>query len=226
MFKNMRLVICRHGESIMNYQNKFSGWIDTPLSKNGIYQSFIIAEKIQRHNLIPHTMYTSNLLRTTQSAEIIKNYLKYEYDIKTSWRLNPRHFGFLEGMSKEDAFNTYGKENVSKICTDYLTMPYIFNGTPVSDKNILVNNDSDTIIGESNNMVNRRVIPLWENKLKIELKENKTLMIMSHKDILTYLTCIIEKIDIKDSQNINIEHGNPIYYELDDHFNILNKKEL
>ena len=55
MFKNMRLLICRNGESILNHQNKITGWIDSPLNKKGIYESFQIAEKLQKNNLIPHT---------------------------------------------------------------------------------------------------------------------------------------------------------------------------
>lgn len=226
MLHNMKLLICKHGDSIIKSKNKFSGWIDSPLNRKGITQSFLIAEKLQKNNLIPHTIFTSNLIRTIQTGEIIKNYLKYDSEILSSWRLNEKHFGILEGLDKTKAIQFYGNSHLEQIKNDYYTMPYFFNNKPLIDSNLLLNNSEETKIGESNNMLIKRFLPLWNNSITNILFENKTLLIISHKYFIKSLIFHLENYNKNDYNNIIINDNNIIYYELNNELNIIKKDIL
>ena len=223
MLQNIKLLICKHGDSIMKSQNKFSGWVDSPLNRKGITQSFLIAEKLQKNNLIPHTIFTSNLIRTIQTGEIIKNYLKYDSEILSSWRLNEKHFGILEGLDKTKAIQYYSNNYIEQIKNDYYTMPYFYKNKPLIDSNLLINNSEETKIGESNNMLFKRFLPLWDKSITNILFENKTLLIISHKYLIKSIISYLENIDKHEYKNISIEDTNIIYYELNNDFNIVKK---
>lgn len=226
MFKNIRLLICRNGESILNHQNKITGWIDSPLNKKGIYESFQIAEKLQKNNLIPHTIYTSNLLRSIQTGEIIKNYLKYNSESFSSWRLNEKNYGILEGLNINKANDIYGIDNINIIKNDFYAMPYFFENKPLFDSNILINNNEETNIGESSNMVTKRFLPLWNNNITPILYENKTLLIISHNEFLCSFIRFLENINVNQYKNININKNDIIYYELNNNLEIIKKNLL
>ena len=115
MLKKFKLILCRHGESILNKQNKVSEWSDTNLNYRGISQSFFIGQKLLNHNLIPDTIYTSQLKRTKQTSSIIKYFLKKDVHTISSWILNERYYGILEGKNQHEAIIEYGAYNIHKI---------------------------------------------------------------------------------------------------------------
>jgi len=217
----IRLVICRHGESIMNKHNKFSGWTDTPLNRLGIAQSFTVANLLKNNDFIPNKIFTSRLSRSYQTSEIIRYHLQKNIPMDLSWRLNERNYGVLEGVSRSDAEEEYGKENIHLIRNDYYTLPYFSNGEPIKDLNILHNNDRTNVLGESGNMVMKRFYPYWDIEVKKALLEDRSILIVSHKHILR---CIIQLLEGKKYENIFIDNGEVIIYEFDNNLQLVQKK--
>ena len=102
-------------------------------------------------------------------------------------------------------------------------MPYIINNENVIDNGSLINNDVVTPIGESNNMVYKRVLPFWEKIIKDELIKNKIILLVSHKNTIRCLMKIFENLNEIDFKNTNIEHDELILYNFDEKFKILSK---
>lgn len=226
MVKKLKLILCKHGESILNSQNKFSGWINTSLNKQGINQSFFIAKKLLDHKLIPNIIYTSQLDRTKQTSSIIQHFLQRDISIVSSWKLNERHYGILEGVNRDIAKKQYGVKNIQIIRTDYHAMPYFFQNKIILDNNFLINNEKESIIGESSNMVAKRFLPYFYEKIKTSFMVNNTLMIISHKHVLKTLIKELEKKTYEEYKNIHIEQGILYYYEFDEKLKLIKKKTL
>lgn len=222
----LKLIITRHGESIWNKANKFTGWSNINMNKNGIKQSIKSANILYKNNLKPNSILTSKLIRSINTAEIIKDTLKIDNKIQYSWKLNERHYGMLEGMNREDAYAIYGKNNIKNIRENFFLLPYIINNTPVYDTNILINNEIETPIGESNNMVYRRLLPYWNDVIKKELIENKIILVVSHKNTLRCLMKIIENIDNYHFKKTNINNNELIMYNFDYNLKLLSKLYL
>ena len=229
--KYSRLIITRHGQSIWNKENKFTGWSDIELTSKGILKSHELSNKLINNNLIPNKIYTSELIRSIKTSEIIKENLlkntnKNDIDITKSWRLNERNYGILEGVNRDEACKLYGKENINNIRKKYYYMPYIRNNKAIVDNNILFNNNIDTIIGESLNMIHKRLYPLWNEYIKNDLLYNNTILIVSHKNTIRTLMKIIEDLKIQEVENLDINNSDLIIYNFDKNFNLLDKNLL
>lgn len=95
-----RILITRHGESIWNHDSKFTGWTNIPLSNKGIDEAYSMYEALVNNNLYPNIFFTSTLDRAIDTGNIIKNKLNKDYPLHTSWRLNEKHYGTLEGVPR------------------------------------------------------------------------------------------------------------------------------
>ena len=120
----MQLVLLRHGESEWNLLNQFTGWTDVGLTKNGIQEAKFSAEQILKENITIDTIYTSILLRSTHTAEIIADTIGFDKkNIKYDWRLNERHYGALQGLNKSETAIKYGEDQVHLWRRSYDTPP-------------------------------------------------------------------------------------------------------
>ncbi|SVC87394.1 uncharacterized protein METZ01_LOCUS340248, partial [marine metagenome] len=97
----MKLILLRHGESEWNFLNQFTGWTDVGLTEKGIQEAQFSAKQILKEDILINTIYTSILLRSTHTAEIIADNIGFDKkNIKYNWRLNERHYGALQGLNK------------------------------------------------------------------------------------------------------------------------------
>ena len=207
--KTGKIILCRHGESIWNKQNRFTGWSNISLTDNGIDQSYNIFNKLKNHNLSPDMIYTSKLKRAIYTSLLIRQNFDNIPDIKTRWELNERHYGDLEGMNRDYAKSYYGKENIKNVREKLEYLPIFKNKIPLLDyenKNIIHK-------GESNNMIKKRVDNLWKNEINNLLENNKLLLIVSHKNVLRILIKIFENINDKDFEKIDVGNASPILYD-------------
>ena len=224
--KKFQLIISRHGESIWNKSNRFTGWSNISLTSNGRYQSYQKALILKNNNLIPNKIISSTLIRSINTAEIIKSKLNNQNIIETSWRLNERHYGMFEGMDRDEAYKIYSKEKIQSIRKKFYYMPYIINNEIIIDKNHLMNDNIQTPIGESNNMVYKRVYPYWENEIKKYLEKNRIILIISHKNSIRCLMKIIENLSVGEFDNTNIENNDLLLYNFDENFRMISKFNL
>ena len=110
----MNLVLIRHGKSVWNLENKFTGWHDIELAPEGVFEAETAARLLVENNFKPEVCFTSYLQRANKTLEIILNHLSVQVvnntEIIKSWKLNERHYGALQGLNKNDTKQKYGEK--------------------------------------------------------------------------------------------------------------------
>lgn len=221
----IKLVLVRHGESLWNKENKFTGWTDVELSDKGIKEAIDAGKKLKEDNYNFDIVYTSVLKRSIDTANIILKQMNDDVTIKRSYKLNERHYGALQGLNKDEMRKKYGEEKVHlwrrgyDITPPELTMDdYRFPGNdPLYkdiDKNLLPLSESlkDTV---------KRVVSYYEEEIKPNLLDKKSVMIVAHGNSLRGLIKYLENISDEDIMSLEIPTGKPLIYELDDELNVI-----
>ena len=217
----IKLVLVRHGQSIWNLENKFTGWTDVGLSDNGINEAIEAGKVLKEKGYTFDIAYTSYLKRAIDTLSYILKELDEEnIEIKKSWRLNERHYGALQGLNKDDTKEKYGEEQVklwrrsSDVRPPELSLddPRYPGNDPLYkdlDKEELpkTENLNDTI---------KRVLVYWNSDIINDLKNNKKVIIVAHGNSLRALIKYLDNISDEDIVSLEIETGNPICYELDE----------
>ena len=108
----MKLILLRHGESQWNLENKFTGWQDVSLTSVGEKEA-VFCKSMLKNNILIDNIITSILKRATKTAHIVSEILGFDKNkIQHFWRLNERHYGALQGLSKSETAKKYGEEQV------------------------------------------------------------------------------------------------------------------
>jgi 2,3-bisphosphoglycerate-dependent phosphoglycerate mutase len=122
--KAIRLVIIRHGESIWNKSNRFTGWADVPLSEKGICELKLACDWINQYNMRFDIAFTSVLKRSVQSFNYIaENTDHMHIPLIKTWRLNERHYGALQGLNREEMIRRYGINQIQTWTRSYIEGP-------------------------------------------------------------------------------------------------------
>jgi len=215
-----KLVLLRHGESLWNLENRFTGWTDVDLTKNGENEAKNAGILLSKSNIQINLAYVSYLKRAVKTHKIcLKQLKKYKLEVLYSWRLNERHYGNLQGLNKAQTARKYGEEQVLIWRRSYDTRPPSLDE---EDKrhpkyDILYKDiDSDKLpTSESLKDTLERVKPLWENKIIPQIKNGKNILIVAHGNSLRAIVKILKKITNKDIINLNIPTGVPYIFEMD-----------
>lgn len=229
-----KIVLLRHGESLWNKKGLFTGWTDVDLSDLGKLQAKSAGEKLKKNKLEFDLVYSSFLKRVIKTAHISMEVLDSLYlPIIKDWRLNERHYGNLQGLSKEETLKKYGKEQVLLWRRSYQTRP------PEIDKKNKFNQEKNKAYknikvpkAESLADVLIRVKEFWRQEVISKLKDKKKIIIFASGNSLRALVMYLENIDQKDIVNLNVPLGIPLVYELDKKFKVkksyylASKKEL
>ena len=190
MRKKLQVFIIRHGESIWNHDSKFTGWTNIPLTEKGKKEAKQIAKTLQSLNMIPDIFFSSVLDRSINTANIIRNTLNVESPIYTSWRLNEKHYGTLEGMPREYIRKEYGKKFTQMLRNNFYMKPPVIkkNDRITTEYKIFKNCYFNTIKnGESKENVLDRLLPFFQNDILYSLNENKKPIVITHKHCLRVL---------------------------------------
>ena len=223
----MQLILLRHGESEWNLLNQFTGWTDVDLTENGIQEAQFAANKILQENILINTIYTSLLIRSTHTAEIIADIINFnKKNIQYNWRLNERHYGALQGLNKSETATKYGEEQVHIWRRSYDTAPPLLSDDdkrhPKFDKKF--ENIKNLPTGESLKNVIERLNPFW-NKYLTNIKENPgTHLIVAHSNSLRAIVKILDQLSDEEIISVNIPTGVPLVYTFDDNFNVISKE--
>ncbi len=223
-----KIVLIRHGESLWNKKNIFTGWTDIKLSKKGIKEAKNAGILLKKNNFIFDYAYTSFLKRAIHTLWKILYALDLSWiNITKSWKLNERHYGKLQGYNKNEISKIYGKKKVLEWRRSYkISPPKIKNndkrypGNEIKYKKLKHN---EIPIGESLLDTFNRVIPYWKNNIKNKLKKKSTIIIVAHGNSLRALIKYLDKISDKKIINLNIPTGIPLIYEFKNNFDIYNK---
>ena len=196
------LVLIRHGQSLWNAENRFTGWTDIDLSQKGEKEAKAAGEKLE--NVSFDVVHTSALMRAQRTAEIIIKNNKISENIPTykDERLNERHYGSLQGLNKTETAEKYGPEQVH-------IWRRSFDIAPPD--------------GESLKMTAERTLPYFKEDVLKHLNEGKNVLISAHGNSLRSIVMHIENISKEDIVKLEIQTGVPRTYEYKD--NIFTKLE-
>lgn len=199
-----QLLIFRHGQSVWNLENKFTGWVDVELSPKGIEEAKQAGFKIQ--NLHFDYAYSSSLLRAQNTLIIaLKTASHSEIPITFDKALNERMYGDLEGLDKTETSKKYGEEQVKIWRRSYDIPPP--NGESLKD-------------------TAARVLPYFKDEIIPKLKEGKSIVIVAHGNSLRALIMFLEQMTPEQILEFEIGTAQPRLYELDENMKVLNVKNL
>jgi 2,3-bisphosphoglycerate-dependent phosphoglycerate mutase len=197
------LVLVRHGQSLWNLENKFTGWIDIELSDLGIEEANKAGDALKGYKF--DIIFTSVLKRAIHTADIISDIIGYNGEFIRNEALNERHYGDLQGLNKDDIGKQYGQEQLQIWRRSYDTPPP--NGESLYD-------------------TQSRVIPYYKAEIEPLLKLNKKVLVVAHGNSLRSMIMYLENISKEEIVNLNIPTAAPYLYEFDDEFKIVNNKYI
>ncbi|MBD1172006.1 2,3-diphosphoglycerate-dependent phosphoglycerate mutase [Pelagibacterales bacterium SAG-MED05] len=219
-----KLILTRHGQSVWNAENRFTGWVDVDLSEKGILEAKKSGQLIKDLNINIDVSYTSFLKRAIKTLTTILQENGLELKFNTSWELNERHYGSLTGLNKEETKNKIGEEQFKKYRRSWDIPP-----PPMSenDKNQSLFSPLNASIPvgmipfkESLKDTYKRVIPYYEKEIQKHIKENKNVLISAHGNSLRTLCKYLFKISDQKINELEIPTGNPLIIEFDNNLKI------
>ena len=217
----IKLVLVRHGQSVWNLENKFTGWTDVELSSNGIKEAIDAGKVLKEKGFTFDVAYTSVLKRANDTLKYILKELDEEnIEIKYSYKLNERHYGALQGLNKDETRIKYGDEQVRLWRRSSDVRPPILNITdpryPGNDEKYKDIKRED--LPRTENLIDtiNRVLEYWNSDIKKDLLNDKKVIIVAHGNSLRGLIKYLDDLNNNEIMNLEIETGNPICYELDD----------
>lgn len=211
------LILVRHGKSLWNKENRFTGWTDISLSNEGIKEAESAAREILDQNISINIAYSSIFSRAYETGKImLQNSQNKEVKLQKDWRLNERHYGKLQGLNKSETAAKYGDGQVLKWRRSFNTKPPLLSE---KDHNSQLNNplfkdipNKKIPIGESLQDTVNRVNDFCKDILYKKLDKNKNILIAAHGNSIRALIKIIENISDKSIEKLEIVTGEPIYY--------------
>lgn len=216
-----KLVLLRHGQSTWNLENRFTGWTDVDLTKNGIKEATTSGKLLKKNNFDFDVVYTSLLKRAIKTTYIVLEELDTMYvPVIKHWRLNERHYGGLTGLNKAETAEKHGKEQVHIWRRSFDTPPPALEDDdkrhPKFDPKYKFLTKSQLPATESLKLTIERVLPYWEVEIAPKVHEGQSILISAHGNSLRALVKHLSDIADKDIPNFEIPTGVPLVYELDD----------
>ncbi len=225
----MKLILIRHGQSVWNAKNLFTGWIDVELSEKGEAEAKRAGELLKDAGLYPAICYTSYLKRAIHTAQIALRELNWEHiDVLRSWKLNERHYGDWQGKNKDEVKAKYGEELFLAVRRGYDTPPPpIEESEPDFDERYPKDPKYDHLPyrpkSESLKDTRERVMEYFYEEIVPSLLVYDTVMIAAHGNSLRALIMFLENIAPEDVRTIEVPTGTPIVYNLTKELKIKDK---
>ena len=214
-----KLILCRHGESEWNLENRFTGWADVDLSPKGKQEAKDAGLTLKHEQLSFDLAYTSVLKRATRTLWIMLEEMSLTWiPVINAWELNERHYGALQGLNKSQVAAEYGEEQVQIWRRSYDTPPPPLNNDDERHPRFEIRyaGVSDLPASESLKDTLLRVKPYWQTKIMPSLLGNQDVLIVAHGNSLRAMVKMIENISDKEIMNFNIPTGIPLAYEFND----------
>ncbi|HIA92578.1 MAG TPA: 2,3-diphosphoglycerate-dependent phosphoglycerate mutase [Gammaproteobacteria bacterium] len=214
-----KLILCRHGESEWNLENRFTGWADVDLSPKGEQEAKDAGLTLKHEQLSFDLAYTSVLKRATRTLWIMLEEMSLTWiPVTNAWELNERHYGALQGLNKSQVAAEYGEEQVQIWRRSYDTPPPPLNNDDERHPRFEIRyaSVSDLPASESLKDTLLRVKPYWQTKIIPSLLGNQDVLIVAHGNSLRAMVKMIENISDKAIVDFNIPTGIPLAYEFNE----------
>ncbi len=216
-----KLVLLRHGQSIWNKKNLFTGWVDVDLSEKGGAEAKKAAILLQEGGYTFDTAFTSLLKRAIRTLWIVLDEMDLMWiPVERSWRLNERHYGGLQGLDKMETVKKYGEEQVQIWRRSYDTRPPELKTTdvlyPGNDSRYKHLSKDELPLAECLKDTKARVLPYWHDAIAPAIQQDKKTIIVAHGNSLRALIKHLDNVPDDEIVGLNIPTGIPLVYELRD----------
>ena len=195
------LALVRHGQSLWNHENRFTGFVDVPLTEKGRAEARQAAESLK--GLKFDVAYTSALTRAQETLGLILESLGQRIPVIRDASLNERHYGDLQGLNKEDAAKRWGDDQVKKWRRSY---------------------DIPPPNGESLEMTAKRVLPFYDRAISGDLRQGKNVLVVAHGNSNRSLVMKLDKLTGEQVVGLELATGVPLVYELSPEGEVLSKR--
>lgn len=223
----MKLVLIRHGQSEYNVENRFTGWLDPKLTEKGRNEAMAAGKALKELGILLDEVHTSVLTRAIQSCHLVLEELDQLYlPVHKTWRLNERHYGAFQGLSKTETVKKYGEEQVHIWRRSYDVRPPRASVNTALDRRYALLDSRQFLAGESLKDNLKRTFPYFEDQIAPQLKAGLNVLVVAHGNSLRSLIKPIEGISDEDIMGVEVETGEPIIYDLDDQLNVVKKTIL
>lgn len=225
------LVLLRHGESVWNKENRFTGWTDVDLSENGREEALNAGRLLKEGGFGFDIAYTSVLKRAIRTCWITLDELDLLWiPVVRHWRLNERHYGALQGLNKAETAAEHGDAQVKIWRRSYDTPPPTLAPDdprhPSHDPRYRSLSASELPLTESLKDTVARFLPYWENTIAPSIREGQRVLIAAHGNSLRALVKYLDGISDEEIVELNIPTGVPLVYELDDQLKPTSRRYL
>lgn len=229
--KRHHLVLVRHGHSEWNLSNRFTGWSDIPLTETGLIEAAAAGARLTAEGFEFDEAHISVLQRTRQTLDTLLAAASHPpIPIHTTWRLNERHYGMLQGMNKSEIFAEWGQEKSQRWWRGYYDRP------PALDENDPRHPRFDPLYidlaaqllpaSESLEECQQRTLPYWRQTLIPCLQAGRRPLIISHGNTLRALIMHLEQIDPAAIEKVEIPSGVPLLYHFNRDLELVEKQWL
>ena len=219
-----KLILTRHGQSIWNAENRFTGWVDVDLSEKGVEEAKKSGDLIKKLNTKIDISYTSFLKRAIKTLTTILKKNNLDLKFNTAWQLNERHYGSLTGLNKEETKKKIGEDQFKKYRRSWDISPppisgeseYLLNFSPLNGSIPI----GMTPLAESLKNTYERVVPFYNKEVKKNLSEGKNVLVSAHGNSLRALCKYLFNISDQKINELEIPTGNPLVIEFEKNLEI------
>lgn len=216
-----KIVLLRHGESIWNKENKFTGWTDVDLSEKGIEEAKKAGKTLKKEGYTFDIAYTSVLKRGIRTLWIVLDEMDLMWiPVYRSWRLNERHYGALQGLNKAELAKKIGENEVQILRRSYDIPPPPLKTSdpryPGNDPRYANLSSEEIPLTECLKDTVQRFLPYWHENIVPAIKEGKKVLISAHGNSLRALVQYLDNMKEEEIIKLNIPTGIPLVYELGD----------
>ena len=215
-----KLVLLRHGESVWNRENRFTGWTDVDLSERGREEAREAGRLLREGGFAFDLAFTSVLKRAVRTLWIALDEMDLMWlPVRNSWRLNERHYGALQGLNKAETAAKFGDDQVKIWRRSYDIPPPPLDPAdprhPRNDRRYAALTPAEMPLTECLKDTVARFLPLWNDAIAPEVRAGRRVIIAAHGNSLRALIQYLDAVSERDIVELNVPTGIPLVYELD-----------
>jgi 2,3-bisphosphoglycerate-dependent phosphoglycerate mutase len=223
MFK---LVLIRHGQSVWNLENRFTGWTDVDLSDQGRAEACAAGKLLCELGYEFDLAFTSVLKRAIRTLNRIQEEMDLDWiPVIRAWQLNERHYGTLQGLNKAEMAEKFGEAQIKIWRRSDDVLPPSVGLTderhPKFDRRYVDLTPEQLPVAESLKITQERVLPYWHTVMEPNIKSGKRVLISAHGNSIRALIKYLDHISDAEVTQLNIPTGMPLVYELDNKFRVI-----
>jgi 2,3-bisphosphoglycerate-dependent phosphoglycerate mutase len=226
-----KLILVRHGQSVWNVENLFTGWHDVDLSDQGRQEAAQAGRELLKEGLTIDLAFTSVLKRAIRTLWILLDEMDRMWvPVERSWRLNERHYGALQGLNKAQTVEKHGEAQVKIWRRSYDIPPPSLDSNdqrhPRFDPRYAGVDPAELPAAESLKDTLARVLPYWNSRIAPELRAGRNVLVAAHGNSLRAMVKMLDNVSEKEIVELNIPTGVPLLYNLDSQLKSLGSRYL